>query len=634
MLTRFRVLLILCLASFVSGCGTDPGFDKFAEAPSGGLRVLNAVADAPPLFIEYGTQSVGNVPFGDASSIQNVVPGLERTIKVSYATGRETQTVAETTLLVPQDQLITVILTGTLNNIQLLSIEENTALPAADATTTDLTFVNATSNPDPIQIDLIEGEQDTAIFTSTLPAGATSSALSITESTELSITTYNADTSELIWQSGEFGAAAGLRPIIVLVDHFGPSPEHKGLYVTPIGLFPFANESLPSALSFMNLIPDRTSIDVYSRTVANSNPFAVFVDIDQSAQANTYEISVSQLATTPRYRVNTEFESADTEIGTGELSITNGDQSTTVTVAADGNTLASLVTQINTSGATVTAEVVTLDNNNVHFIISPQDRGVETSLLITVDDADGENEDAEGLSQLASNNLVIETEAITAQFTVNGTEYERSTNQIEDVIEGATLFLGLTTGDSPVEVEISEQELRAAALSYLAVSEPISAVEGTAIFYVTPPDEPTNILHQESLRVQPGAFQLVSASGIGNDLDLGLAADPKRPISDHVVISVIHGAPSTSILDFYVLESGRSITDFTPSGNDVTLLASGFYNLSGRTFELTVAESSSNTILAGPLTIDTSAQGIKRVLIIDADGGGTPPQLILQDAVN
>ena len=212
-------------------------------------------------------------------------------------------------------------------------------------------------------------------------------------------------------------------------------------------------------------------------------------------------------------------------------------------------------------------------------------------------------------------------------------EYERGRAHIR-TRESATLFLGLTTGESTVTFEISEQELRAGNLSYLSRSEPVSAVEGTAIFYITPPGEPTNILHQENLSVQPGAYQLVSASGIGEDLDLGLAADPRRPITGHVVTSVIHGAPSTPILDFYVLQSGRSISDFTPSGNDVPLLAAGFYNLTGLTFELTVAESDSNTVLAGPLSIDTTVEGIKRLLIIDADGGGTPPQLILQDAVN
>ena len=93
------------------------------------------------------------------------------------------------------------------------------------------------------------------------------------------------------------------------------------------------------------------------------------------------------------------------------------------------NTLTDLVTQINTSGASVTADIVTLENDNVYFVISPQDRGPETSLLITTQDADEQNEDAEGLSRLASNNLVIETDAITAQFTVNGEDYERSSTK-------------------------------------------------------------------------------------------------------------------------------------------------------------------------------------------------------------
>ena len=278
-----------------------------------------------------------------------------------------------------------------------------------------------------------------------------------------------------------------------------------------------------------------------------------------------------------------------------------------MTIASGNNTLTNLVTQINTSGASVTAEIVTLENNNVYLLSAPR-IGPETSLLITTEDADEQNEDAEGLSRLASSNLVIETDAITAQFTVNGTDYERSSNQVADVIDGATLFLGLTTGESTVTFEISEQELRAGNLSYLSRSEAISAVEGTAILHYAA-GEPTNILHQENLSVQPGAYQLVSASGIGEDLDLGLAADPRRPITGHVVTSVIHGAPSTPILDFYVLQSGRSISDFTPSGNDVPLLAAGFYNLTGLTFELTVAESDSNTVLAGPLSIDTTVEG-------------------------
>ena len=133
--------------------------------------------------------------------------------------------------MVPQDQLITVVLTGTLDNVQFLTLEEDTSLPTDDATTTDLIFVNATSNPTPIQIDLIDGAETATIFSSTLSGGETTNALSVPESSELSINTYNTDTDQLIWQSGDFGAAAGLRPIIVLSTTSAPVLS-IGLYVT------------------------------------------------------------------------------------------------------------------------------------------------------------------------------------------------------------------------------------------------------------------------------------------------------------------------------------------------------------------------------------------------------------------
>jgi len=39
-------------------------------------------------------------------------------------------------------------------------------------------------------------------------------------------------------------------------------------------------------------------------------------------------------------------------------------------------------------------------------------------------------------------------------------------------------------------------------------------------------------------------------------------------------------------------------------------------------------------VLAGPLSIETATSGIQRVLILDANGGGTPPQLVIQDTGN
>jgi len=100
MRSPYRHSLLILFSAFLSACGSDPGYDKFAEAPSGGLRFINAVSDSPALVIEYGTQSVGNISFSDSSSIANVIPGLNRTTTISYVANNELQKLAETSILV------------------------------------------------------------------------------------------------------------------------------------------------------------------------------------------------------------------------------------------------------------------------------------------------------------------------------------------------------------------------------------------------------------------------------------------------------------------------------------------------------------------------------------------------------
>ena len=78
--TLFLTAYLACLF-VITGCGEDPGYDKFAPSPSGSIRYVNAVTDAPSLVVEFGTQSIGNTPFGQFSSINSVIPGLERNTK-------------------------------------------------------------------------------------------------------------------------------------------------------------------------------------------------------------------------------------------------------------------------------------------------------------------------------------------------------------------------------------------------------------------------------------------------------------------------------------------------------------------------------------------------------------------------
>jgi hypothetical protein len=65
-----------------------------------------------------------------------------------------------------------------------------------------------------------------------------------------------------------------------------------------------------------------------------------------------------------------------------------------------------------------------------------------------------------------------------------------------------------------------------------------------------------------------------------------------------------------------------------PIGNNIVPLVTGQFGLAQDTFTLTVTEPESKTVLAGPASIDSEANGFFRYIVLDAAGGGTPLQLI------
>ena len=140
--TLFLTAYLACLF-VITGCGEDPGYDKFAPSPSGSIRYVNAVTDAPSLVVEFGTQSLGNTPFGQLSSINSVIPGLERNTEISYVKDNQLEVIATLSILVPEDQLKTLILTGTMANLTVIEVLEDLSVPAETDTTTTLRIANA-----------------------------------------------------------------------------------------------------------------------------------------------------------------------------------------------------------------------------------------------------------------------------------------------------------------------------------------------------------------------------------------------------------------------------------------------------------------------------------------------------------
>lgn len=189
------------------------------------------------------------------------------------------------------------------------------------------------------------------------------------------------------------------------------------------------------------------------RTISGSDDF-VSLSSDKSAQLNSYSVKVDQLA--QNHKLSSSAFAADESIGSGVITISSGENSFS-TVLSPTNTLEDLRDQINNgpftgtdSNDSVTATIVTTDAGQ-HLVLTSKETGEENAISITVQDSDGNNTDAGGLSRLAYDvsdpdpvnhvtNLSEVNAAQDAKITIDGTLVVTSnTNEFKNAIDGITI---------------------------------------------------------------------------------------------------------------------------------------------------------------------------------------------------
>ncbi|TYT26302.1 flagellar filament capping protein FliD [Luteimonas viscosa] len=157
------------------------------------------------------------------------------------------------------------------------------------------------------------------------------------------------------------------------------------------------------------------------------------------AAAGRYQIEVLALASAQK--LTSGAFAADAAVGTGTLTISAGDTSIEVQVAAPDNTLAGIRDAINAAagGRTVTASIVTGDDGP-HLVLNAVDTGTAGALTVTASGGDG------GLSALAydpegTSGLTELLPAADAKVRIDGIERTSSSNTITDAIDGVGLTL-------------------------------------------------------------------------------------------------------------------------------------------------------------------------------------------------
>ncbi|TGN39909.1 flagellar filament capping protein FliD [Marinobacter confluentis] len=192
----------------------------------------------------------------------------------------------------------------------------------------------------------------------------------------------------------------------------------------------------------------------FSATSSGEN---VDVAVDAaSASRGSYSLDVLSLAESQALASTETFADRDaTRVGRGTLTLQVGDKTTEINIGSGNNTLQGLANAINEANAGVSAGVIDT-GNGFRLTLSADQTGTANAVKITATEEAG----AEGLARfafdpadpLANPGMEQTITAADAVMTINGVEITRSTNTVENVVEGLTFNL-TETGKSTVKVE-------------------------------------------------------------------------------------------------------------------------------------------------------------------------------------
>jgi flagellar hook-associated protein 2 len=178
------------------------------------------------------------------------------------------------------------------------------------------------------------------------------------------------------------------------------------------------------------------------------------VSVQKTAQVATHTITINQLAKAHQLR-SESFSSTTTAITT--LGVTAGDfelNGQTINIDAD-DTLLDLRSKINSANAGVTATIVSANATTHYLVLTSTSTGTDNAIDFDIGSA---TSDSVGFTTNVPDPGTVKyqlQEALNAELEVNGISgIVRSSNEINDIIEGVTLSLLKAEEDTTITMKV------------------------------------------------------------------------------------------------------------------------------------------------------------------------------------
>lgn len=306
--------------------------------------------------------------------------------------------------------------------------------------------------------------------------------------------------------------------------------------VSAFGTFKSALATLQATLTTLQ---DPTKLAGRTATLADTS--IATATATSTAITGQYSLQVQNLASAASLS-SAPVLNANAIIGTGSLTIAAGGNSTTITIDSTSNTLAGIVSAINSApnNPGVSASILTTTAGS-RLVLSGSATGAANAITVTQSGGDG------GLASLVydpahgTTNLTQTQAAQDANFTVNGYAATSANNVVSSVIGGVTFnLLKTTAANTPTTLTIGNDTTAA----QTSISTFVTALNGllTSIHSLTGYDASTKtagpllgnqtlLSFQNQLSKILGQVNTNIAAGARSLTDLGIAANPQGTYS-------------------------------------------------------------------------------------------------------
>jgi len=148
---------------------------------------------------------------------------------------------------------------------------------------------------------------------------------------------------------------------------------------------------------------------------------------------------------------------------------------------------------------------------------------------------------------------------------------------------------------------------------------------------VTPAGNPSVVEVESDAALNAGRRYDMLIAGPGGGLGFQLAIDNRIRISTSATILIMNSVSYYPTLNVYLVPPGTDITAVLPTWTVSTPVVTTRASFAPEQLELTITDTSSNTVVYGPSTVTLEADGIYSIAITDSGDGTTVTPLFLDD---